>query len=108
MADRPVAGAVLLLMCLGALFAPQIAPYSPTSTRAARFESPSSEHLLGTDRIGRDMFSRVLYGARVSLFVGFVAVAAGTLIGSGIGIISGFVGGWLDLIVQRLMDVLMS
>src|SRR5262249_22124427 len=90
------------------LFAPQIAPYSPTSARAARFESPSSEHLLGTDRIGRDMVSRILYGARVSLFVGFVAVAAGTLIGSAVGIISGFVGGWLDLIVQRVMDVLLS
>src|SRR5829696_7221286 len=89
---------VLCALCLGALFAPQIAPYAPTNIQGKRLDAPSSEHLLGTDRIGRDMLSRILYGARVSLLVGFLAVTIGTVCGSAVGIISGFVGGWTDLV----------
>ncbi len=99
---------IVVLLCLGAIFAGQIAPYSPYATLGGRLEAPSHAHLLGTDRIGRDVLSRILYGGRVSLLIGFVAVGTGTLIGSAIGLVSGFVGGWLDLIVQRLMDVVMS
>lgn len=100
--------AVVLALTLGVLFTEQIAPYSPTAIVGRRLEGPSAEHLLGTDRIGRDMFTRILYGARVSLLVAFLAVGSGTIAGSAIGIISGFAGGWPDLVVQRLLEVLMS
>jgi peptide/nickel transport system permease protein len=100
--------AILLALCLGAIFAGQIAPYSPYATLGGRLEPPSHAHLLGTDRIGRDVLSRILYGGRVSLLIGFVAVGCGTLVGTAIGLLSGFGGGWFDLTVQRLMDVLMS
>ncbi|HEY7294337.1 MAG TPA: ABC transporter permease [Dehalococcoidia bacterium] len=103
-----VALAVLLLLCLAALFAPLIAPYSPTAQPGGRLEAPSSQYWFGTDRIGRDVFSRLLYGGRISLLVGFVAVGTGTLIGSAIGMVSGFLSGWVDLTVQRLMDIVMS
>lgn len=103
-----VALAILLALCAGALFAGQLAPYSPTSTQGKRLEPPTATHPLGTDRIGRDMLSRILYGGRISLLVGFLAVSIGTLTGSGIGILSGYAGGWFDLAVQRLMDVIMS
>lgn len=99
---------VLLVLCLAAVFAGQVAPYSPQAIVGARLRGPSAAHLLGTDRIGRDILSRIIYGGRVSLLIGFVAVGSGTLFGSAIGILSGFVGGWLDLTIQRLMDVLMS
>jgi peptide/nickel transport system permease protein len=103
-----VALLVIALLILGAIFAKQFAPYSPYATLGGRLEAPSHTHLLGTDRIGRDVLSRILYGSRISLLVGFVAVTAGTLIGTVIGLGSGFVGGWVDLTVQRLMDVVMS
>jgi peptide/nickel transport system permease protein len=99
---------VLLVLCLGAVFAPLVAPYSPSAIGGGRLEAPSSHHLLGTDRIGRDVLSRILYGGRISLLVGFLAVGSGTLTGTAIGLLSGFAGGWPDLIVQRLMDVIMS
>lgn len=103
-----VALVMLLALCFGAAFAGQVAPYSPTNTRGNRLEAPTSEHLLGTDRIGRDMFTRILYGGRVSLLIGFLSVTIGTLVGAGIGIASGFAGGWTDLVIQRLMDIIMS
>lgn len=99
---------VLLALMLGAVFAGQVTPYSPTSLEGNRLEGPTAQHLLGTDRIGRDIFTRILYGARISLLISALAVGLGTLTGSAIGIASGFLGGWFDLIVQRLMDVLMS
>jgi ABC-type dipeptide/oligopeptide/nickel transport system permease subunit len=103
-----VAFVLLLTLVVSAVFAGAIAPYEPTNTRGNRLEAPSAEHVLGTDRIGRDLFSRILYGGRISLLIGFVAVSIGTLAGSAIGITSGFTGGWLDLTLQRLMDILMS
>jgi len=99
---------ILLALCASTVFASQLAPYSPSNINGLRLAAPSAQHLLGTDRIGRDVLSRILYGGRVSLLVGFLAVGIGTLAGSAIGIVSGFVGGWGDLIVQRLMDVVMS
>ncbi len=99
---------VLLLLCLGAIFAGLLAPYSPLATIGRRLEAPSHAHLLGTDRIGRDMLSRLLYGGRLSLGVGFLSVSVGTLIGSAVGMVSGFSGGWGDLVVQRLMDMIMA
>lgn len=109
--DNPVgvvAVAVLLTVIVMAVFAEIIAPYRPTELTGKSFVGPESGTILGTDRIGRDVFSRMLYGARVSLQVGIIAVVLGTLTGSFIGIVSGYFGGWLDLIVQRLMDVQMA
>jgi peptide/nickel transport system permease protein len=100
---------VVLGLLLSAVFAGQLAPYSPTAVATGlRLEGPSGEHLLGTDQLGRDVLSRMLYGARVSLRVSFLSVGIGTLAGAVIGMISGYFGGWLDLIVQRVMDIVMS
>ena len=76
--------------------------------RASRWRAPGGEHVLGADFMGRDMFSRIVYGARISLAVGVGATALGCLIGVAIGLMSGFFGGWFDLLVQRLMDIMQS
>jgi peptide/nickel transport system permease protein len=104
-----VAGAfVLALVALVAIFAPLVATHDPnyTDLRAAR-QAPSRDHLLGTDEIGRDVFSRVVYGARVSLSVGLVSVAISTAIGTVLGAISGYYGGFVDSLIQRLTDTMM-
>jgi peptide/nickel transport system permease protein len=99
---------VLLLIALTAIFAPLVATHDPdyADLRATR-QGPSRAHLLGTDEIGRDVFSRVVYGARVSLSVGLVSVAIYTLIGTTLGSISGFYGGLVDSLVQRFTDTMM-
>ena len=92
-----------------ALFAPLIAPYDPDSIDVkAILLSPSSQHLMGTDGLGRDVFSRMLFGARISLLVGFVAVGIATLIGVVLGAISGYYRGWVDVIIMRMVDVMLS
>ena len=105
-----VAAVMLAAMALAALFADQVAPYSPTAdvSLAPGLSGPSADNWLGVDKIGRDMLSRLIHGARISLGVSFAAVGAGTLIGSAIGMLSGFVGGGFDLIAQRFMDMLMA
>lgn len=110
--DNPVgalAFVILVALILGAALADWIAPYTTTELGVGpRLDGPNATTFFGTDRLGRDIFSRMLYGSRVSLYVGFGSVALGTLIGSTVGLVSGFVGGWLDLIVQRLLDIMMS
>ena len=98
-----------------AVFAPYLAPHDPYSQDiATRLRPPawapmgSPEHLLGTDHVGRDYLSRILYGARISLAVGVLAVACSGLLGVVVGLLSGFYGGWFDGIVQRVMDVMMA
>ena len=105
-----VSAVVLILLALTALFAPMIATHDPIRDQVAaeRLEAPSSSHLMGTDNLGRDVFSRVVYGARISLQVGFLAIGLGTTAGLIIGVLSGYLGGKLDLVVQRLVDVLMG
>ncbi len=104
-----VAGMVVLAVCLLALFAPVIAPYGPDEVQLlARLKGPSSEHWMGTDQFGRDVFSRVLLGARVSLAAGLGATAIGTGLGVLLGLLSGYAGGMLDLSIQRLMDAIMA
>jgi ABC-type dipeptide/oligopeptide/nickel transport system permease subunit len=103
-----VAGAVIVALVLMALFAPLIAPHSPTSHDAAPLLDPSSTHLAGTDNTGRDVFSRTVHGARVSLGVAFIAVSIGTLIGVFGGLYSGYAGGATDRINQFVLDVGMS
>jgi peptide/nickel transport system permease protein len=103
---------VITIMILAALFAPVIAPYPANEQKPSiRQVAPLSDdkfgdfHLLGTDALGRDIYSRILYGARVSLLVGAAAVLVALLIGVPLGLISGFVGGRTDTIIMRLVDV---
>lgn len=92
-----------------AVFAPLIAPYDPDSIDVkAILLPPSSQHLMGTDGLGRDVFSRMLFGARISLLVGIVAVGIATLIGVVLGAISGYYRGWVDVFIMRLVDVMLS
>jgi peptide/nickel transport system permease protein len=104
-----VVGLVLVaIVGLACLFAGAITDYNPTELAATPLQRPGGEHLMGTDDFGRDVFSRVLYGGRVSLRVGFLAVVIGVSAGTLVGLVSAYWGGWFDLIVQRLVDALMS
>ncbi len=107
-----VALAVLALLVLAALFAPLIAPYDPNAQNLLlRLRPPvwmhggDSSHLLGTDELGRDLLSRVIYGTRVSLLVGAGAALLAGVIGTAVGMVSGYFGGWTDRILMRLADV---
>jgi len=102
-------GAIIVLcMSLAAIFAPALAPYPPNAEHLAHIlEPPSPNFPLGTDRLGRDVLSRLLYGGRVSLWVGFVAVGISVAIGSVLGLISGYFRGWVDESIMRLVDVML-
>ena len=100
--------AIVLTMSVLALLAPWIAPFDPAALNLDQIlMPPSAEHLLGTDELGRDVFSRLLYGARVSLWVGFVAVGISTAIGIMLGLASGYFGGWTDELIMRGVDVML-
>ena len=110
---RNPAGAVgvtiTVIVVLGAIFGPLFAPYNPTSADLnAVLTPPSATHLLGTDQLGRDILTRIIYGARVSLLIGFLTVAIAGTAGTIIGTIAGYVGGWLDTVVMRIVDVQLS
>lgn len=100
-----LAAVTIVLLILIAVFAPAIAPHSPTSHDAAPLLGPSTSHLAGTDNTGRDVFSRTIHGARVSLGVAFIAVTIGTAIGVFGGLYSGFMGGRADRFNQFVLDV---
>jgi peptide/nickel transport system permease protein len=103
------AGVVLVAVIVVAILAPLLAPYDPTLNQYQKLVlEPNAEHPLGTDKLGRDQLSRLLYGARISLFVAFSAVLLGELLGFFVGIITAYAGGRIDLVSQRLVDVLMS
>ncbi|MGC9009552.1 MAG: ABC transporter permease [Sulfolobales archaeon] len=91
-----------------AVFADYIAPYNPNARVAPPFQPPSREHLLGTDDVGHDILSQLIYGARISLFIGFLSAVIGTLIGLLIGLVSGYVGGIVDNILMRFTDIWLS
>jgi ABC-type dipeptide/oligopeptide/nickel transport system permease subunit len=109
-----IVGFVLVSVFISvALFAPLIAPYGPREQNLALLQGsccpgPSAEHLFGVDALGRDLFSRVVYGARYSLLIGVVSVAVGLSIGTIIGAIAGFFGGWIDSVLMRAMDIMLS
>ncbi len=104
-----IGGLVIIAMFVSAIFAPWVAPYHPTQIDfMARVAPPSADHFLGTDGFGRDIFSRVVYGARTAMTIGFFAAFFGTSIGAVIGIASAYLGGKTDLIIQRLIDILLS
>jgi peptide/nickel transport system permease protein len=100
-----VGGVIVIVMVLTALFAQQIAPYPYDAVKGTdRFKGPSLQHFFGTDNLGRDLFSRIVFGARVSIEVGFGAVLVGTGLATILGVLSGYFGGLFDLLFQRLID----
>jgi peptide/nickel transport system permease protein len=105
-----ITGLVLVLLVVtAAIFAPLVAPFDPVKYNPVdRLQGPSPQHILGTDLYGRDTFSRVVFGARVSLSVSAIAVSFALLLGGGLGAISGFRLGWFDTLVMRLTDVLLA
>ena len=104
-----VGAIIVLLFVLTAVFANFIAPLDPLSTNSrASLAKPGGSYWLGADFMGRDMFSRIVYGARISLAVAVGATLLGGVLGVAIGLMSGFLGGWFDLATQRLMDIMQS
>lgn len=102
-----VGGIVILALVLTAAFADSLATHDPIQTDAAHtLAPPTSSHWLGTDNLGRDIYSRIVYGARVSLMVGLGATLLGAALGAVIGLLSGYLGGWIDLFAQRVMEIL--
>lgn len=92
-----------------AVLAPWIAPYDPTaSSFSKRLKPPSGEHWLGNDELGRDLFSRLLHGARISLRIGVISIGIGIAVGVPLGLVSGYYGRWIDLIIQRFIDVMLA
>jgi peptide/nickel transport system permease protein len=104
-----VGALIVAVFVLTAIFADVIAPTDPTATNAKySLAKPSSLFWLGADFMGRDMYSRIVHGARISLAVGAGAMGLGALIGISVGLASGYLGGWFDLLVQRLLDIMQS
>ncbi|MWC29626.1 oligopeptide ABC transporter permease [Paenibacillus sp. MMS18-CY102] len=100
--------AVTILLILAALFAPWLAPYPPNEVLPSFGAKPSAAHWLGTDQVGRDVLSRLLYGTRVSLFIGFATVAIYVAFGTFVGMTAGYYGRWLDMAIMRLTDIFLS
>lgn len=99
----------LSIIIVIAIFAPVIATFDPTEqSLLRRLQGPSSEHYLGTDELGRDVFSRVVHGSRYSLFIGVSGAIGGLVFGLTLGMISGYFGGWVDQVIMRVIDVMLS
>ncbi len=104
-----LAAAILLLLAASVLFAPLIAPYNPNSQDLLNTTAPpSSAHLFGTDETGRDLFTRCLYGGRISLAVGVVAMLVAVGLGTLVGALAGYIGGLVDMLLMRLVDILLA
>ena len=104
-----VAGLLILLVIVAAVAAPWIAPFDPAEPDYNNVLSgPSALHWAGTDAYGRDIFSRIIWGARISITVGFLSVLLGGVLGVTLGLVSGFFGGWIDSLIMRLCDVMLA
>ncbi len=104
-----VGGAVVLLLAFVALFAGEIAPSDPILVLPEqRLLPPSRMHLFGTDELGRDVLSRTIFGARISMTVGLISVSIALLVGVTLGLLSGYLGGWVDNLIMRLIDILLA
>jgi len=102
-------GAIILLMVLTAIFANVLAPYDPYAiNQRVQFTAPSQNYWFGTDEFGRDLFTRIVYGARVALFIGLTAAFFGATAGAILGVVSAYLGGRVDLYLQRLIDVMLA
>lgn len=102
---------IIMIFTLSAIFADPISPYSPreqVGSLSQNGEPPSGEHFFGTDKQGRDFFSRVVYGSRLSLLVGLIAVAVGLSLGLLLGALAGYFGKWVDTVIMRAMDVMLA
>ena len=100
--------AIVGFFVMVAVFAPMIAPYNPGQIDIENILTvPSNSHIFGTDSLGRDLFSRMVYGARISLLVGFIAVGIATLLGIALGSIAGYYGKWVDTIIMRFIDIML-
>jgi ABC-type dipeptide/oligopeptide/nickel transport system permease subunit len=100
---------IILIFIIVAIFAPFLAPYDPyMPDLKARLSQPNSTHLLGTDSVGRDTLSRIIYGTRTSLMIGLIVVSVAAIIGMCLGLIAGYLGGWLYTVIMRSVDVVMT
>ena len=99
---------VIGVLVAAALLAPYVAPFDPIAISIETFQAPNTTYFFGTDDLGRDMFSRILHGSRISLYVGFLAVCLGSLGGALVGLVSGFAGGWIDMVIQRIVDAVLA
>ncbi|MFC4735089.1 nickel transporter permease [Bacillus daqingensis] len=100
---------IIAFFILTAIFAPLLTSYQPQSINAGpRLQSPNADHWFGTDDLGRDIFTRIVYGARISLMVGFFAVTGALFFGSLLGIIAGYFGRWIDMIISRIFDIMLA
>lgn len=103
-----VGSIIIFILLIIAIFAKFLSPYDPYKQDLLnRLKPPSIKHIFGTDELGRDVFSRMLYATRVSLSVGFIAVGLSTIIGAILGLISGYYGGWVDSLIMRLVDIML-
>jgi peptide/nickel transport system permease protein len=109
---RPVvrfASVIIVMFVLLAIFANFIAPYPPNSQDLSNvLAGPSGTHLLGTDALGRDVLSRIIFGSRISLFIGITVVFVSSIVGMGLGMLAGFFGGWINMVIMRIIDALMA
>jgi len=107
-----IGGAIVVFFLIIAILAPLVTPYSkddrPAKHLKPPYQPPSREHLAGTDRIGRDLFSRIVFGSRISLRIGLVSVGIALAMGTCLGVLAGYPGGWPDMLIMRFMDVFMA
>ena len=104
-----IGGFIILVLILTALFAPLLAPFDPYEVKAGKpLSRPSSEHLFGTDDLGRDLLSRIIYGARITLRIGVIIVAIELVIGVSVGLVAGYYGGWIDATLMRFTDIVLA
>ena len=104
-----VGGGILVLLVLVAVAAPLLAPYDPLEQNLyQRLEAPSWGHPLGTDEFGRDICSRIIYGARISLRIGFICISIALVVGTTLGLLSGYYGGLMDALIMRLVDLMLA
>ena len=100
---------IILILVIVAIFAPYLAPYPPNQQDlAASTQNPSRAHWLGTDALGRDQFSRIIFGSRIAILVGIVAVAIAAVVGMAMGLVAGYFGGWVQVVIMRFIDALMA
>ncbi|MFZ5916315.1 MAG: oligopeptide ABC transporter permease [Chloroflexota bacterium] len=100
---------IVLMFALAAIFAPLLSPYDPEKTSLSeKLDPPSAQHIMGTDELGRDQLTRILYGGRVSLSIGVMAMALAVTVGATIGGLAGFYGGWVDNILMRFTDMMLA
>lgn len=95
-------------MTIASFITPNLSPYNPEASVAGPFEPPSAQHIFGTDQLGRDIFSRIIYGAQIVLQVAFLSATTSLVVGVTVGLISGFVGGWVDKVISLVMDSIYS